>query len=437
MKNPDDLYTYRLYRFIQWKMNSRKDGRGIRKSSYNAMFFEEARLGIQHTSLSKDSGTELLTEDDLVVMMEENKQNMQLLNNPYKKEKMMGKKTQAAVAAVDAAERRNATGSGSDDMASNSGDSDSSKRIDFTTSGNGARTASSTPSPTNIEQVSENGSTGSETPPPVQPVEQNGDQGNGSPPSATFAPIPNNEEMETEEQAPSPSTSNDENGESNSTSSTAASQGSSNAEENEERDRFADSSGSGSDDANSPRSSMHCDATRPFDHMSPMPGNTDGLFCSGCGGKQAVRIMCSNCDGKISPAEGEEEVAPTAKRIKEMEDENEEQLDVGTGKRKRLDESTKRRLTAKWNESSVPSKQICIEDHRMVGAKCGKNADWKASEEDRACQCKKKKKDKSSEGTKNGGGSSGGGACGSGDSGGGTGNVGGGTCCRCRCKMKK
>jgi len=404
-------------RFIQWKMNSRKETRGNRKSSYNAMFFEEARLGVQHASLTTEIGMELLTEDELVVLMNENKRNMQLMNNPYKAERQAEAMQQndenkdnvpspspspspslspspGVETAVDVAE--SGSGTTSDDVSSNSGDSDSSKRIDFTTSGN-QRDSSASPNTTQPEPNTNpqtNGGGGGRG-----EDEQNGENGGsengadeGDGPS-TSGSIASTEEMEgsqsvssNEEPVPSPSLiSNDAEGESNSTTSTVASQGSPSAstiEDNEERERFADSSGS--DD--SPRSSMHCDnGERPFDHS--LTSNGDNLFCEGCGEKQAVRIMCDNCHGKIS-ADPDDEIQSTAKRIKQMEEENEEQLDVGTGKRKKLDEYTKRRLTAKWNESSIPSKQICVEDRRINGWVGG--GKMSAAKGTRLCECKKK-----------------------------------------------
>ena len=57
-------------------MNSKKESRGNRKSSYNAMFFEEARLGVQHANLTDEHVVDVLTEDELVNIMNINLRNV-------------------------------------------------------------------------------------------------------------------------------------------------------------------------------------------------------------------------------------------------------------------------------------------------------------------------------------------------------------------------
>ena len=349
-----------LYRFIQWTMNSHKETRGTRKSSYNTMFFEEARLGIQHTSLSREAVVEVINEDQLVVLIEENKQSIQLFNNSYKKEKMMQAVIEkmtvqqndddASAEALDEGTDsggNTTAGSGSEDMASSSDDSNSSKRIDFVTHG------SNLPSSATI---------------PSNPVQNCADQGN-KPSPRYLTPIAPNEDAEQKHsmntnagQVPSPSNSNEDNGDC--TASSVCSQDSSSTseekEERDERDRFADSSGSGSDDSNYACSSMHSNNAQPFHRKKHVMPNQESLSCSTPGDKQAVRIKYSNCNGKVGPSE--EDLTFTAKRIKKMEEENEELLDIGTGKRKKLDKRAKRRLNAKWNKSAVPSQQIYIHD---------------------------------------------------------------------------
>ena len=51
-------------RFIQWTMNNRKGGAN-RKTPYAAMFYEDARLGVQHANLPNNVIVHLRTEDDL------------------------------------------------------------------------------------------------------------------------------------------------------------------------------------------------------------------------------------------------------------------------------------------------------------------------------------------------------------------------------------